>query len=207
MDRLAALPHTTAIVAVRCIPLGARGLCPLCFFEAAVARRLCASASPPGWMRPPPLACAPLPQSAPCVDRGGSRRPHATLQSGSYDGAPPHTAPPWSAPSLRDPPRLWRRRTAVCAGGKRRAAATQAIVGRGAMPFFGIVRPHRTGDDCCSLLTSHWSWAHPARRATAARRFGPVAGWRLVSTALRSRCGTGAFPGYVWSLKASRYLA
>ena len=135
---------------MRCIPLGARGLCPLCFFEAAVARRLCASASPPGWMRPPPLACAPLPQSAPCVDRGGSRRPHATLQSGSYDGAPPHTAPPWSAPSLRDPPRLWRRRTAVCAGGKRRAAATQATVGRGAMPSFGIVRPHGTGDNCRS---------------------------------------------------------
>jgi len=155
MDRLAALPHTTTIVQVRCISLGACGLCPLSFSEAAVALRLCASAAPPGWMRPPPLACAPLPQSAACVDRGGIRRPHTILRSGSCDGAPPHTAPPWSTPGPRDQHRLWRRRTAVCVGSNRRAADTLAIVGRGAMPSFGIVRLQRTGDDCCSLLACH----------------------------------------------------
>ena len=141
------------------------------------------------------------------MDRGGSRRPYATLRSGSCDDVPPHTAPPWSAPCLRDPHRLWRRRTAVCSGGRRRAAATQDLVGRGAMPFFGIVRPDRTDDDCCALRASHWSWVHPSRRATAARRFEPVAGWSLFSTALRSTCGTGAFLVLLRSLKASQVLA
>jgi len=150
MARLAALPHTTAIVAVRCISLGACGPCPLCFSEAAVAVRVCSSDASPGKMRSLLISCATLPQSAPCADRGGSMQPHEILRSGSCDGAPPNTAPPWSAPSVRDPPRLWRRRTAVCAGGKRRAAATQATVGRGAMPSFGIVRPHGTGDNCRS---------------------------------------------------------
>jgi len=74
------------------------------------------------------------------------------------------------------------------------------------MPSFEIMWSLYAGHDGCCLLPGHTSGVLPDRIATAARSLESAASWRLFSTSLRTKRGTGASLGCAWSLTSSEVI-